>query len=209
MSELVPNPLVKRVAEATNDIVTPANFVSAVGLGLSIYGATHIHETSGVVQFGAGRALDGVDGFVARRTYLGSIGAKVDAVSDKIAMAAVLGEAYHQKASPAAILGIVAVANVVNAFSNVYMEAKGAEPKTSKLGKYGIATQSYGALGLLLLGNSTGNGGIEAAGFAAFAVSTPVAAKASFDYTREAFRVRNKAKQTNVVNLKDFNRRKG
>lgn len=187
----------ERTAKATNDIVTPANLITLTGLVLSVYGATHIYETAGVLEFGAGRALDALDGFVARRTYSSRLGAKFDGTADKIAMAAAIVGAYHFQSAPEIVLGALAATNLINASANIYMESKDTEPKTSDLGKWAITANGYVGLGAMLLGHSLDNNAVETAGYATFALSTPLAAKVSYDYARNAFKIR-----------KDFQRRK-
>lgn len=192
--------LIHRIADATHEIITPANVISAVGLGLSAYGATHIQDVSGVLQYGAGRVLDVIDGPIARRTYPGSrIGAVVDASFDKLAVAFALLEAWNHHAAPEGVIAVMALMNVINAASTVYADRKGTEPVTSKAGKYFMF--GYNAsFGAYVLGNALGgNTGLELTGAALFAATTPIAAKASYDYTKAAWQARTMAPKNRVT----------
>lgn len=173
----------------TENLPSPADVISATGLALSIYGATEIGTTRGVLLFGAGRALDLVDGAVARRTYSSKYGPNLDASADKVAVAYGLYEAFRQEAVPEVVLGIIALNNVVNTVANVYIDRRGENAASSKAGKYGMFGQNL-AFGSLALGNSMGNIPLEATGWALAAASTPIAAKASLEYTKQALKVR-------------------
>lgn len=170
------------------DILSPANAISAVGLGLTFLGAANVDSLSGVVMIGAGRTLDLLDGYVARRTHASGLGALVDATFDKVGMAAILIQSYRHEAAPEAVLAVVAAYNVVNAIANVYSDRKGGEAKTSKSGKYGMFGQNV-AIGSFALANALGgHTGLEVAGSAAFIGSLPSATKASYGYTKQALK---------------------
>jgi phosphatidylglycerophosphate synthase len=182
------------------DVLTPANLITVAGLALSIHGATHINEVSGVIEYGVGRVFDMADGYVARRTHASRLGEMLDAVSDKAAIAFVLFEAWHQDVGPEAVLAIVALYNVVNAVANTYAEKHEANPKTNKAGKFAMFGQNA-ALGSLLLSDTLGgNVGLEAAGWVAFSASLPLATKASYEYVQHAWQIRNqKLPRSNIA----------
>ena len=170
--------------------MTPANAITIAGLALSVYGAANLNEVSGVLIFGAGRVLDIADGYVARRTHASRFGALLDASADKAAVAAALAGGLYFEAVPVAVLGTIAAANIINASANTYSESKKQEPKTSTAGKYYMFgyNAAFGAfaLGAAMEGNST----LGSAGWAIFAATTPLAIKASWDYTKAALAAR-------------------
>lgn len=175
---------------------SPADAITGAGLALSIYGATEIGTTRGVLLFGAGRMLDLADGAVARRTYSSRYGANADAVTDKIAVAYGMYEAFRQDAVPEAALAIIAINNVINTAANLYITRNGGEAASSKAGKHGMFGQNL-AFGGLALGNAMGNHALEMAGWGATAISTPIATKASLGYTKQAIQVRRSKQRTN------------
>lgn len=172
------------------DVMSPANAISAVGFGLTVLGTAHVDRLSGVAMIGVGRTLDLVDGYVARRTHTSEFGAVVDATFDKLGMAAILIQGYRHEVAPDAVLGLIAAFNVVNAVANVYTDRKGAEAKTSKSGKYGMFGQNVAIGGFALANALGGNAALELVGTAAFVGSLPSATKASYDYTKHALKAR-------------------
>lgn len=78
----------QKVAAATGGILTPANVISFIGLGLVVYGLILVINHDfwlGLVLLAAGRLLDIVDGLVAEATHTKSpLGELVDASIDKI-----------------------------------------------------------------------------------------------------------------------------
>jgi phosphatidylglycerophosphate synthase len=192
------HPQIKRIGEATHDILTPANVISAAGLVLSLYGATHINEMSGVLQYGAGRVLDLIDGPVARRTYTSRLGAKVDGAFDKAAVVFALAAAAYTDSSPKPVVWAVFSFNSINAAATVYADRQNAEPVTSKAGKYAMFGQNV-ALGSFLLANAMGgNSALEMTGWAASAATLPVSIKASYNYTRQSLDIRRNTKSYNT-----------
>ena len=177
------------------DIFSPANAITVAGFALSAYGATHIGELSGVIEAGTGRALDVVDGFVARKTHASEFGAKLDASLDKAAVGIIVGEAWHQHAAPEAALSVIAIYNVINAVSNVYSDHKSGQAKTSIAGKRAMFGQNL-ATSLFLLGHSINVPELSTVGWGIFGASVPVAGKATYDYVNHARQVYTKSKAT-------------
>jgi phosphatidylglycerophosphate synthase len=178
-----------QIAEATHDIVTPANVITIIGLGLSAHGAAHIYKLSGVIEFGAGRILDLADGFVARRTYESRTGAILDGTVDKIAVAAIVLSALIHKAAPIVVLLIIAAYNLINMVSTIYAELMKAGPKTVRPGKYAMFLQNV-ALGSFILGNALNHNHIwDMLGWFVFSISVPVASLASYLYIQSAIKI--------------------
>lgn len=175
------------------DILTPANAVSLAGFALTAYGATHIGDVSGVLEAGAGRVLDLADGFIARKTHASEFGAKLDATLDKMAVGVIAGEAWYQHAAPEAVIGVIALYNVVNAVSNVYSVKKTGQANTSIAGKRAMFGQNIAA-GMLLLGHSLNVSNLDIAGWTAFGASMPIASKATYDYVNHARKAYSKNK---------------
>jgi phosphatidylglycerophosphate synthase len=134
------------------DILTPANAATLIGMGMTLYGAANLNSLEGVTFVLAGRALDLIDGPLARRTHESRFGAALDGTADKIATIGMVAGALYFDAAPVALLGYVFAQNVVNAALTVYAEHKGLHPESSKLGKRGMFFQNL-AIGSFALAN--------------------------------------------------------
>lgn len=83
------------------DILTPANFVSLVGIAVTVAGAVQLNTIQGLALAAAGRGLDLLDGPIARRTRTSKLGAAVDATSDKITLLVLLIACLYHQVVPA------------------------------------------------------------------------------------------------------------
>lgn len=138
------------------DVFSIANFVSLVGLSLTIFGALTINSLSGVLILGLGRFIDVFDGIIARRTHTSPFGALVDATCDKIGIAFLVGAVWLAELAPLWLLVYVLVQNIANVFLSGLTAKRGATPAASKYGKYAMFLQNI-AIGLYALGNTLDN----------------------------------------------------
>jgi phosphatidylglycerophosphate synthase len=132
------------------DILTPANVTTIIGLALTLHGAANLDSLQGIVEVGIGRGLDLVDGPLARRFHASRFGAALDGTADKLATLALLSGALYYDAVPEVFIGYVFAQNAVNAGLAVYAEHKGLNPESSIAGKRGMFFQNL-ALGSFAL----------------------------------------------------------
>lgn len=164
---------------------SPADTISSISFVASAVGAVMLDRPAGVLLYGASRCGDLVDGAVARRTYSSKYGPKIDATLDKLAMTAGIGAAVYYEAAPQSVLALIALHNVVNALSNVYLDRKGLSAETTIAGKYGMFGHNL-SFGAFVLGNATGNPDLATVGWGLFAATEPFATEASFEYGKKA-----------------------
>ena len=134
------------------DIITPANFVSLVGLSMVLYGAVKLNTSYGVILMVIGRSLDLLDGPLARRTHTSRFGAVLDALSDKLAIASLVVACWHYEIAPIWAIIYIAVQNIANLLLSVVAELRGGKPETNREGKYAVFLQSA-ALGMYSIAN--------------------------------------------------------
>lgn len=135
------------------DILTPANAISAAGFALTVIGAANLGTPLGLTEVGVGRALDLVDGPVARHTRTSEFGAAVDATLDKLGIGVVMVEAWQQNIIPKPALVAIATHNAINAVASVVAERRhpGEPMAPSRSGKRAMAVENV-ALGSYALG---------------------------------------------------------
>ncbi len=171
-------------------VLAPANAVTAAGLAMSVYGATNIDELSGVLWFGAGRVADVIDGPVARYTDTASpFGAKFDAAADKIAVAFGCYFAWVEEVAPQPVIATIVGVNLLNAAANVYLEYAGAEPETDDAGKTTMAA-FMASMGSFALSNALESTFFEGVAVGSFFAGLPYAAKSSGRYAKHAWQER-------------------
>lgn len=95
------------MALSRNDLITPANLISLCGIGVTVAGALHLNTPQGLLLAAGGRALDLLDGPVARRTHTSDFGAAVDATSDKLTLLILLIACIYYQSVPVAFLAYV------------------------------------------------------------------------------------------------------
>jgi len=172
------------------DIITPANVATIVGLGLTLHGAANMDTLQGVVEIGLGRSLDLIDGPLARRFHASRFGAAFDGTADKIGTLAMVAGAYYYDAAPDIVLGGVLVQNVVNAGLTLYAEHKGRDPESSFAGKRGMFFQNLaiGAFALAsVLESQSFQNGLEVAGGVVATIGFILGAIGTKGYFQEAF----------------------
>jgi phosphatidylglycerophosphate synthase len=123
------------------DVASIPNLVSGAGLALVADGCTEIKTVEGVSKIAAGRGLDLLDGWVARKLDQSSdVGAAVDACADKLGMATILAAAWHENAVPRPVLRAIAARQVLNAGATALAGIRhpGYSYRTPQSGKYSM-----------------------------------------------------------------------
>ena len=126
------------------DVVTVPNATSTLGLLLTLRGAAHLDSPRGLLQAAAGRALDVLDGALARRLGRTSpLGAALDASCDKVAVAALIAAAWARRLVPRPALVAIAAQNLLNGAATAGAEVRGAHRSlvTVPDGKLAMACQ--------------------------------------------------------------------
>lgn len=144
----------QKVADATNDVVTPANAIDVAAMGMAIHAAPRLNTWGGIIEGAAAYMADVVDGRVARATGTTSdLGAKIDPIGDKIKVAYGVWHIWRSNLASRSLLAVVAAQNVANAAITVYDQTKNADHlKVSDDGKKAMFTQAWG-IGLQVIGN--------------------------------------------------------
>lgn len=132
------------------DVLTPANFVSLVGLSLTIYGALNIRTLHGVLLLGLGRFVDIFDGKIARATHTSPFGALLDATCDKIGIAFLVTAVWFADIAPVCLLGYILLQNIINVVFSLLAVGKGGAISSSKAGKYAMFLQNISLGGYAL-----------------------------------------------------------
>jgi len=168
-----------------DDVLTPANAISTIGLILSVHGAANIASLQGVIEIGLGRLLDIVDGSVARRTHSSHFGAIIDAIFDKLSVAAIAYQAWQYDIAPKVLISFIVVQNLINSVIAIYAEKKNLKLESSNEGKYTILLQNLALGGLALVNVLDDNTIVHVIellsltfGFASYALGT----RATFGY---------------------------
>lgn len=123
-------------------LVTPANAITIVGFVMAICGAASLNTLTGVVLLTIGRALDVIDGPVARRTVSSRFGAGLDALCDKLALLAVLIAAWHYAVVPLSLIIMFALLHVINTVVAIIAQRRKRLLVSSIYGKYAAFTQN-------------------------------------------------------------------
>jgi phosphatidylglycerophosphate synthase len=132
------------------DIYTPANAISLIGLGLTMYGSLTITSLHGVLLLGLGRFIDIFDGKVARATHTSSFGAILDATCDKIGIAFLVPAVWLANIAPTWLLIYILAQNILNVIiSFIALRHKGSI-SSSRAGKYTMFLQNISLGGYAL-----------------------------------------------------------
>jgi phosphatidylglycerophosphate synthase len=132
------------------DLFTPANAVSLIGLILTIYGSFNLSSISGVLLLGLGRFIDIFDGKIARATHTSDFGAMLDATCDKIGIAVLVPAVWLADIAPVWLLVYILVQNILNVIFSLIAVNKGGAVSSSKAGKYAMFLQNISLGGYAL-----------------------------------------------------------
>lgn len=133
------------------DVFSPANAISLIGLTLAIYGSFNITSVSGVLLLGLGRFIDVFDGPIARRTHTSGFGALVDATCDKIGIAFLVTAVWVADYVPLWLIAYILLQNIANVVLSWITARRGMKPSASRAGKYAMFLQNI-SIGFYALG---------------------------------------------------------
>jgi len=145
----------QRTAAATHGIVSPANIITVVGLGIVIYGLVLLlqnHYWLGLILVAAGRLLDIADGVVAQATHTKSpLGEMFDATADKTGtlltiITLILAGITYWWVVVALVLPQVIIPIVI-----LYRRHRGIRVHPTWQGKFSMAAAWIGIVGLLVM----------------------------------------------------------
>ncbi len=133
-----------------HQLLAPANAITIVGFLLTVFGASMLDRTTGVVLVVIGRLFDMLDGFVARTTRTSSkFGAALDAVADKVSGFILLLAAWRFDLAPRLVLAGMFLQNLINVFLSLAAVKTGSQQPlvTSRAGKRAMFLQITALVG--------------------------------------------------------------
>lgn len=146
---------IQKAAALTNGIVTPGNIVSAIGLGLVVYGLALLLRGDmwiGLICIAVGRGLDIVDGLVADATQTKSpLGEIVDAAFDKIGTLLTVIVLFVATVAPWWVLSALLLPQLVIPLVIFYNRQKAITVHPTRSGKLSMALTWVGIVGLLVI----------------------------------------------------------
>jgi phosphatidylglycerophosphate synthase len=105
----------QNLSDTTNTIVTPSNMIDAAAFIGAAIAAPNLDKTWGILLGTASYGADGIDGKIARYTGTTSkLGAKIDAVGDKIKLGWALYYTWKNNQVPKSVIVPVAAHNLAN-----------------------------------------------------------------------------------------------
>lgn len=145
----------QKIGAATHSIVTPANIITVIGLGLVVYGLILIleqHYWLGLGILAIGRILDVVDGVVANSTGTKSpTGEFMDASVDKIGTLLTIIVLYIAASNQWWAITLILLPQFIIPFVILYKRTKGISVHPTRPGKLSMATAWVGIVGLLVV----------------------------------------------------------
>ncbi len=179
----------KSMKLSREDLATPANAATAIGLLMTLAGALRLNTVHGIALVGIGRALDLVDGPLARKFGSSRFGAALDGTADKIATFAIIAAAFYFQSVPFWVLVYVLLQNIINMAIVAYAEYRKRNPESSLLGKRGMFFQNS-ALVLFTVSSvleaSSTQSITRNIAIAALTVAVPLSLLGSIGYLRHA-----------------------
>jgi phosphatidylglycerophosphate synthase len=106
------------------DILTPANAITLLGLILVLVGCFYLDTWTGIILVVLGRVMDLIDGPVARATNTTKFSVFWDPTADKIALAGILAGVLYFGLAPLPIVLYVLVQNAVVAYLSIKAERR-------------------------------------------------------------------------------------
>ena len=144
----------QKIAAATHSIVTPANIITVIGLGIVVYGLIEImnqHFWVGLLMLTAGRLLDIVDGLVAEATHTKSpTGEIFDAAADKVGTLLTIVVLFAANITSWWLIVLLLIPQIIIPFVAFYKKRKGREIHPTRQGKLSMAAAWAAIVGLLL-----------------------------------------------------------
>lgn len=169
------------------DVLAPANFVTIVGLALTIIGSMQLYSVFGFFSVAAGRLLDLLDGPVARHTHSSRFGAVLDATVDKLSILAIVLGLFGYALAPLWIVAYILLQNALVATLNIYSASQKIVIETVLTGKRNLFFQITSMLGFALANLAEGliQTALYFGSYAAFAISVTYAIRATFAYIQK------------------------
>jgi len=144
----------QKVGAATYTIVTPANVITVIGLGIVFFGLAQIlaeHYWIGLIALAVGRLLDIVDGVVADKTGTKSpTGEIFDAVADKIGTLLTIVVLFAAQIAEPWLIILLLIPQVLTPLVTFYKKQKRIEIHPTRQGKLSMATSWVAIVGLLV-----------------------------------------------------------
>lgn len=151
----------QRFAARTRGVVTPANFITLIGLGLVLYGGLAVfqhHYWLGLACIVLGRLADILDGWVADRTGTkNTLGEFLDAAVDKVATLALLGLFIWAHVAAWWVLGLMILPHIIIGLYSGAIWVSGRRLHPSRIGKYTMAAV-WVCMGAFVLLQALGHG---------------------------------------------------
>lgn len=135
-----------------NEIMTVPNAISAAGFSMVVAGSIAKGPRRSTALIGAGRALDLVDGTVARKLGQESdFGADVDATLDKLGIGVITVSAAAKGQFPLPAAAAIAAHNTLNSAASIAHEIRHPDEsvRPTKLGKVGLFLENAGMISYL------------------------------------------------------------
>lgn len=146
--------LFQKVAAASKGIVSPANVITAVGLGMVVYGLgaiLHQQFWLGLILLVIGRLLDVADGLVADATQTkSSLGELFDAMADKIGTLLTIVVLIIADVTYWWVIAALILPQVIIPLAILYKKHKGIKVHPTRQGKLSMAATWVSIPGLLL-----------------------------------------------------------
>lgn len=145
----------QKIAAATGSIITPANVITLIGLGIVIYGLASILAEQywiGLFLLAVGRILDVVDGIVANATGTKSpTGEFLDAAVDKIGTLLTIIVLFVVANEQWWAIVLILIPQLITPFVSLYKKAKRIEIHPTRPGKLSMAAAWVSIVGLLIM----------------------------------------------------------
>lgn len=145
----------QKVAASTGGIVSPANIITIIGLGIVVYGLVALMQDAYWVGLGAlivGRLLDIVDGVVAEATQTKSaVGELFDAAADKIGTLLTIVVLVLAAVADWWVILALILPQVLIPLLVFYKKQKGISVHPTRQGKVSMALTWVGIAGLILV----------------------------------------------------------
>ena len=140
----------QRVAEATHNVVTPANAITTASAAMVFDGIRQMDRPIGLAKIAAGRALDILDGKVARATGTASeLGEMFDATADKLQIGALLLKGAEKGIIPKPAALYIGAQNFSNALLSIQARRTGRTIHPNKSGKHTMFAQCTAIVGYI------------------------------------------------------------
>lgn len=145
----------QKLAAATHGIVSPANVISLIGLGLVVVGLMEVINQQfwmGLGLLAVGRLLDIVDGAVAEATQTKSpLGELFDAAADKVGTLLTIVALFVANVTYWWVIAALLIPQVIIPIVIYYKRQKGINVHPTRQGKLSMAAVWVGIVGLLFV----------------------------------------------------------